>query len=108
MAGAVTSLSNNNFDAAVGAGTPVLVDFWAPWCGPCLSIAPILDELASEYGGRLAVAKVNVDNEPDLAARYRVTGIPTLILFKDGEVAERITGARPKSAFKAVLDRYVA
>lgn len=108
MAGSIHTLSAQNFDTELGGGGPILVDFWAPWCGPCLSIAPVLEELASEYGDRLKVAKVNVDNEPELAARYRVTGIPTLILFRDGEAVERITGARPKSAFKSVLDRYVA
>lgn len=108
MAGAVSSLTTADFDTAVGSGKLMLVDFWAPWCGPCLAIAPILDELASEYGGKVAVAKINIDDHPEVAARFRVTGIPTLILFRDGEVLERLTGSRPKSAFKAVLDRHVA
>lgn len=107
MAGAVQNLSATTFDTEIGSGA-ILVDFWAPWCGPCLAIAPVLEELAAENSGRLKVAKVNVDDSPELAARYRVTGIPTLILFKNGEVAERLTGVRPKSAFQTAIDRHLA
>jgi thioredoxin len=77
--------------------TPVLVDFWAPWCGPCKMIAPVLDELAGEFAGRVAIAKVNVDDHQQHAAQFRVQGIPTMILFKDGREVDRLVGAAPKA-----------
>jgi thioredoxin 1 len=82
----------------VEASLPVLVDFWAPWCGPCKMIAPVLKELAEENNGRLKVVKVNVDENPDLASRFDVMGIPTMILFKSGEVVDSFTGAMSKQA----------
>lgn len=88
----------------LGAAQPVLVDFWAEWCPPCHQIAPILDELAEELAGQLTIAKVDADLNPNTAMAYGVFGLPTLLLFKDGEVVERIVGFRPKSAvLKQVL-----
>ena len=99
MAGAVTTLSDSTFDETVASdGTPVLVDFWAEWCGPCKMIAPILEEIADEQGEALQVAKLNVDEAGDVARRFEVMSIPTLILFKDGEPVKRIVGAKPKQA----------
>ena len=99
MAGAVTTLSDSTFDETVASdGTPVLVDFWAEWCGPCKMIAPILEEIAGEQGEALQVAKLNVDEAGDVARRFEVMSIPTLILFKDGEPVKRIVGAKPKQA----------
>ncbi len=83
---------------------PVVVDFWAEWCAPCKVIAPILEELAQEYQGRLTVAKVNVDEHPSLAARYGIRSIPTLLIFRDGQVAEQIVGAVPKAQLRKRLD----
>ena len=88
--------------------TPVLVDFWAEWCGPCKMISPVLDELATEYDGRAKIGKVNVDEQQSLAAQYRVSSIPTLLFFKKGEVADQIVGARSKRDLKASLDRVAA
>jgi len=99
MAGAVTTLSDSTFDETVARdGAPVLVDFWAEWCGPCKMIAPILEEIADEQGEALQVAKLNVDEAGDIARRFEVMSIPTLILFKDGEPVKRIVGAKPKQA----------
>jgi thioredoxin 1 len=104
----VTHLSESTFDETVGASSePVLVDFWAEWCGPCKMIAPILDEVAIEQLGKVSVAKVNVDEHPDLARRYEVMSIPTLIVFKDGAPAKRLVGARGKNQLLNDLAEYL-
>ena len=98
MAGSISNLSENTFDEEIGAATePVLVDFWAEWCGPCKMIAPILEEIAVEQSGSVQVAKVNVDEAPELARRFEVMSIPTLILFTNGQPTTRIVGAKGKS-----------
>jgi thioredoxin 1 len=104
MSDSITHLTTATFKAAVaGATTPLLVDFWAPWCGPCKAIAPILDELAHELNGKVAIAKVNIDDNDAIAAEYGIRAIPTMLLFKGGKVAEQIVGMLPKTALKAKL-----
>ena len=100
-------LTTQNFDTAVSNGV-TLVDFWAEWCGPCRMIAPVLDEIAGEYAGKAKVAKVNIDNEGDLAARFRVNSIPTLLVIKNGQEKGRFIGVQPKSKITAALDQAVA
>jgi len=97
MAGAINNLSETTFDEEINSATePVLVDFWAEWCGPCKMVAPILEEIADEKAGSLSVAKVNVDDSPGLAQRFGVMSIPTLILFDSGEPAKHLVGAKGK------------
>lgn len=97
MAGTVVELSDGNFDQeVVKASTPALVDMWAAWCGPCRMIAPMVEELAGTYQGKVKFGKLNVDDHPQLAAQYRVLNIPTLLLFKGGREVDRIIGAQPK------------
>jgi len=101
----IKNVSDASFDGDVlKSGQPVLVDYWAAWCGPCKMIAPILEEVAGEYAGRLTVAKLNVDENQDTAAKYGIRGIPTLMLFKDGQVAATKVGALSKSQLTAFLD----
>ena len=102
----IVTLTEENFPQEVlQSPVPVLVDFWAEWCGPCKMVAPILDELAGEYDGKVKVAKVNIDEYQGLASQYGIRAIPTLLIFKDGEVADQIVGLRSKRDFKAKLDR---
>src|SRR5690349_11323123 len=104
----IVVLTKENFDSEVSAGDmPVLVDFWAPWCGPCRAVGPIMDELAGEYNEKVKVCKVNVDEQGELAAKFRVMSIPTIMLFKNGQVAEKIIGARSKDEFSNLLDKNI-
>ncbi len=102
------SVSDSTFESEViQADTPVLVDFWAEWCNPCKMLAPIVEDLAAEYGGRMRLAKLDVDANPATAGQFGVMSIPTLILFKGGKAVERLVGYKPKTALKAKLDPLV-
>ena len=104
----IVILTDENFPQEVlKSPVPVLVDFWAEWCGPCKMVAPILDELATEYDDRVKIAKVNIDEYQGLATQYGIRAIPTLLIFKDGQVADQIVGLRSKRDFKAKLDRLI-
>lgn len=99
-----TAVTDATFETEVlKSDKPVLVDFWAPWCGPCRMVSPVVEELETELGGAIKVAKVNVDDEPDIASRYGVMSIPMLALFKNGEVAASSVGARPKEEIRRLL-----
>lgn len=106
MSDKICQLTDANFDQEVlKAGRPVLVDYWAEWCGPCKMIAPILDEIADEYAGRLTVAKLNIDDNPNTPPKFGIRGIPTLMLFKDGNVEATKVGALSKSQLTAFIDQ---
>jgi thioredoxin 1 len=105
----ITTVTDDNFQAeVVEADKPVLVDFWAPWCGPCRMVAPVLEEIAQEKGDAIQIVKLNVDENPETAAKFQVMSIPTLILFKDGDVAHKVIGALPKRRLEAELDPVLA
>jgi thioredoxin 1 len=104
--GKINEVGDHNFETeVVQSSVPVLVDFWAPWCGPCKTIAPIVEEIAAEYEGKLKVAKLNVDDHPATASRYNIRGIPNLIILKDGAVKEQIVGAVPKAKLVSAIDK---
>lgn len=105
----ITQVGDENFEAEViRSDLPVLIDFWAPWCGPCKTIAPIIEELATEYEGRLKVAKLNVDDNPATPSRYGVRGIPNLLIIKGGSVKEQIIGAVPKARLANAIEKVLA
>jgi thioredoxin 1 len=104
----VTVITKDNFEQVVNStDKPVLVDFWASWCNPCRSIAPVIEELAEEYDGKAVVGKVNVDEQGELSARFKIMSIPTIILFKAGQPVDKIVGARTKSDFVRLLDKNI-
>lgn len=98
-------LTDATFDTEViQSDKPVVVDFWAPWCGPCKMVAPILEEISNEYGDKIKIGKVNTDDNQQVAGRYGIMSIPTIMIFKDGEAIERIVGAQPKDVFTTKID----
>ena len=102
----IIELNQDSFEKSVlEAQKPILVDFWAPWCGPCRAVAPVVEELAKEYDGKVDFAKVNVDESPFIASKFSVMSIPTLILFKDGKPAEQVVGFKPKDQIKKLIDK---
>ncbi len=108
MGANTTPITDSTFDQEVlKAGTPVLVDFWAEWCGPCKALAPKLEEIAQEFSGKVKIVKVNVDENPDAPNKFGVRGIPTLILFKAGKEVEQIVGNHPKDNIVAVLNKHI-
>ena len=105
----IVTLTDGNFSQEVlKSSTPVVVDFWAEWCGPCKMIAPVLDELAGEYNGKVKIAKVNIDEHQQLAINYGINSIPTLLFFKNGQVADQVVGMKSKRDLKASFDRVLA
>lgn len=108
MSGNLLELTETSFDASVLKSTkPVLVDFWAIWCGPCRQVAPIVESLATKWGDKAIVAKLNVDDVPSVAERYGIMSIPTLMLFKDGQVVERVIGVAPQAALEKKFEPYL-
>ena len=105
--GHLTQINDSAFEQEIQGQTPVLVDFWAEWCGPCRQVAPILDELANEHGDKITFVKMNVDENPVVPSQYRVAGIPTINVYHNGEVVKQIVGARPKSAILKELADYI-
>lgn len=104
----IITLTKENFDQEIAnPDMPVMVDFWAQWCGPCRAVAPIMDELANDFEGRAKITKVNVDEQGELAAKFRVMSIPTVMIFKGGQMVEKIIGARPKDDFVKLLEKNI-
>jgi len=108
MADGIQTFTDGNFDQDVlKAGQPVLVDFWAEWCGPCRAMEPAIKAFAGDYVGKVTVGKLNVDDNPAITMKYMVRGIPTVILFKDGEIADQIVGLVDRNALKQMVDRHL-
>ncbi len=103
------TFTDENVEEIINSGKPVMIDFWATWCGPCVGMAPIIDELATEYEGKVVIGKYNVEEESDLSAQYRITSLPTILFFKDGKKADiRLAGSQTKANLKGAIDKLLA
>lgn len=108
MAGNVVEFTDANFQSEVmDSSTPVLVDFWAPWCGPCKMIAPTIEELANQYGGKVKIGKLNTDENPNVASEHNISAIPTVMLFKGGQMVDKVMGVAPKDKFVKWIDAHM-
>ena len=106
---ATKTFSDGSFQQdVIQSAQPVVVDVWAPWCGPCNHVGPLIDELAEQFDGRVTVGKLNIDDNPEIAGKYKVSSIPTVLVFQDGEVVERFVGVQPKANYEAALERVAA
>jgi thioredoxin 1 len=103
----IKQLTDADFESTINAGKPVFIDFWAPWCGPCRLIGPIVEEIAPNYEGKAIIAKMNVDDNPTVPQKFGVTSIPTLLMFKDGQLVDRAVGAMPKGQLAQFIDRNI-
>ena len=104
----VQTFTDGNFeDTVIKAGGPVLLDFWAEWCGPCKRLGPTIDQLASDYAGKVTIGKLNVDDNPNTAFKFQIRGIPAVLLFKNGQVVETVVGLAPKEDFKRAIDKHI-
>lgn len=103
------TFTDNNVEEIINSGKPVMIDFWATWCGPCVAMAPVIEELAEEYADKMVIGKYNVEEEGDLSAQYRITSLPTILFFKDGKKADlRMAGSQTKANLKAAIDKILA
>ena len=107
MSANIVTLTNTNFDAEIKKDNPIVVDFWAEWCGPCKMVAPVLEKLADEYAGKARVGKVNVDDQTGLATKYGIQSIPTLLVFKSGKVVDQYVGATSRDVIARMIDRHL-
>ncbi|MDR0894680.1 MAG: thioredoxin [Prevotellaceae bacterium] len=101
-------ITNSNYEELITEGSPLVIDFWAPWCGPCRMVAPIIEELADEYEGKVRIGKCNVDDNNDVAAAYTIRNIPTVLFFKDGRLVDKHVGSTGKSTYKAKIDALIS
>ena len=103
----IINLTNENYQGIINGSNPVLVDFWATWCGPCRMVGPVIENLADEYAGKAAVCKVNVDDMPDLASQYKIMSIPTVMVIKNGEVLDKAVGVRTKEEYQGMIEKII-
>jgi len=103
----IINVTNENYESIINGNNPVLVDFWASWCGPCRMVGPVIENLADEYAGKAAVCKVNVDDMPDLASQYKIMSIPTVMVIKNGEILDKAVGVRTKEEYQGMIEKII-
>lgn len=105
MSEKVINITNENYETVLNSDTPILVDFWASWCGPCKMVGPVIESLAEEYEGKIAICKLNVDENPDIATQYKIMSIPTVMIMKNGEVVDKAVGVRTKEEYQNMIEK---